>query len=96
MLEPVAVGDQQKSNCSEAAGVHSGMPAPTHLTIKRFEQRAAGMGQEWRQQGLEDTIAELARWMDGAHIRLNDEDRAELVEIGGALCHEARRRRMGA
>lgn len=64
--------------------------------IKRFEQRAAGMGQEWRQQGLEDTIAELARWMDAAHERLSDADRAELMEIGGALCHEAKRRRGGA
>lgn len=69
------------------------MPVPTLPTIQRFEQRAVGMGEHWRQQGLEDTIAELARWMDSAQVRLNDEDRAELMEIGGALCVEARRRR---
>lgn len=76
-----------------AARVHSCMPAPTIFTIKRFEQRAESMRETCRDQGLEDTIAELARWVHAAQDRLSDEDRAELVEIGGALYVEVARRR---
>jgi len=72
-----------------------GMTDPTHLTIKRFQQRAEQLDEEGSAKALDDAIADLVRWMDLAHERLTEEDRAALVEVGGVLYREGLRRIMG-
>lgn len=71
------------------------MTDPTHLTIKRFQQRAEALDEEGSAKGLDDAIVYLVRWMDLAHERLTEQDRAALVEVGGVLYREGLRRRIG-
>lgn len=71
------------------------MIAPRHSTIRRFQQRAKSLEEQHSLKFLDDAILDLARWMDGAHQRLSDQDRAVLVEIGGVLYREGLRRRAG-
>lgn len=68
------------------------MTDPTHLTIKRFQQRAEMLDQLGSPKSLDDAIADLVRWMDLAHDRLTEQDRAALVEVGGVLYREGLRR----
>lgn len=71
------------------------MSMPAHLTIRRFQNRAEALEEQFSARGLDDAIADLARWMDAAHDRLSDQDRAALIEIGGILFREGLRRRIG-
>lgn len=81
----------RKSPCSYSPP----MTDPTHLTVKRFEMRAEALDEEGSGKGLDDAIADLVRWMDLAHERLTEQDRAALVEVGGVLYREGLRRIIG-
>lgn len=70
------------------------MTAPIPLTIRRFQNRALALDEQFSGRGMDDAIADLARWMDDAQARLSDDDRAALIEIGGVLFREGLRRRI--
>lgn len=67
----------------------------THPTIELFEQRAALLGLQGSDQGLDDAIADLAAWMGLAADHLTEDDLAVLGGIGGVLYREGLRRRQG-
>ncbi|MDI3382599.1 hypothetical protein ACFPPF_16170 [Xenophilus aerolatus] len=69
------------------------MSRPTYLIIKRFQDRAESLKEQFSGSGLDDAIASLAGWMDAAHNRLTDQDRAVLTELGGVLYREGLHRK---
>ncbi|WP_399677193.1 hypothetical protein [Xenophilus sp.] len=71
------------------------MTDPLHLTIRRFQNRAEALDEQGSTRGLDDAIADLAAWMDVALVKLDDVDRAALIDIGGLLYREGLRRIMG-
>ncbi|MDM0046553.1 hypothetical protein QTH91_18835 [Variovorax dokdonensis] len=65
----------------------------THHVIKLFEQHAKLLDVQRSHWDLDDSISELAAWIDLTRFKLTDDDMAVLVQIGGLLYREALRRR---
>lgn len=54
-----------------------------HPIIQLFQQRAALLDIEKSNEGLDDSIANLASWMSMARKHLNEDDFLVVAEIGG-------------
>jgi hypothetical protein len=64
-----------------------------HPIVQLFEERAVRLDMQGSKAGLDDSIANLAAWMELAQGHLSEDDWAVLGEIGGLLYREGASRR---
>lgn len=70
------------------------MPQPVAPTIQQFEAAAELLNLQNSTTGLDEAIATLAAWMDLAADHLTEDDRAELIKLGGILYREGFNKRV--